>query len=177
MSLNKHLIQIKDFPEYSVDEHGNIYNKNNEKLSQCVNRNGYLMVKLCRNGYEKNCSVHRLVADSFYDGYHEGLDVNHIDGNKQNNFIGNLEFCTRSENLKHAYLHNLKRSYLNDYDRKKGAKTSGEKSSRSVRVIETGVIYPSIREYARQIGGHANTILACCNGRYKQHHGYSFEWV
>ena len=58
-----------------------------------------------------------------------------------------------------------------------GAKTSGEKSSRSVRVIETGVIYPSIRECARQIGGHANAILACCNGRYKQHYGYSFEWV
>lgn len=48
---------------------------------------------------------------------------------------------------------------------------------RSVRVIETGVIYSSIRECARQIGGHTNAILACCNGRYKQHHGYSFEWV
>ena len=41
MSLNKHLIQIKDFPEYSVDEYGNIYNKNNEKLSQYKQHHGY----------------------------------------------------------------------------------------------------------------------------------------
>ena len=52
-----------------------------------------------------------------------------------------------------------------------------EYSVDELRIIETGVIYPSIRECARQIGGYANAILACCNGRYKQHHGYSFEWV
>lgn len=63
----------------------------------------YYMVVLTAKGKKRTAKVHRLMCESFY-----GIDstkkyVNHIDGNKQNNLISNLEWCTSSENQKHAY--------------------------------------------------------------------------
>lgn len=177
MSFIEFLKPVTDFPDYEVDRYGNVYGKDGHRLSQCLNRTGYYMVKLCNSGYEKNCSVHRLVADAFCPGRDYSLDVNHIDCNKQNNFADNLEWCTRGENIKHAYTHNLLKSQLTDADRRLGAKISGEKKSKPVKVLETGIVYPSVRECAQKIGGYINAISNCCNGHSKQHHGYHFEWV
>ena len=64
--------------------------------------NGYRFVCLRKDGVNKNHSVHRLVAEAFIPNPLNLSDVNHKDGNKQNNHVSNLEWCTRSENLKHA---------------------------------------------------------------------------
>ena len=52
--------------------------------------------------------VHRVVADTFFDGDHSKMDVNHIDGNKLNNHISNLEWCSRKDNIDHAFINGLK---------------------------------------------------------------------
>lgn len=65
-------------------------------------RDGYLTVKLSKNNTLKHGKVHRLVAESFLDEISYKNEVNHIDGNKENNKIENLEWCTSSENRKHA---------------------------------------------------------------------------
>jgi hypothetical protein len=62
---------------------------------------GYLTVYLCFDGKRTAINVHRVVAMAFH-GTREGLDVNHIDGDKINNRPENLEWCTRSENMRHA---------------------------------------------------------------------------
>lgn len=105
--------------------------------------------------------VHRLVADSFYDGEHDGLDVNHIDGNKTNNHISNLEFCTRSENLNHAFQHGLKQP----------------SRMTKIRVIETGQVFNSIRECGRVMGCDQSMIGQCLSGKMKACNGYHFEKV
>lgn len=70
-------------------------------------RNGYKRVALTdSNGIKKNKSVHLLVLSSFY-GHKIGYECNHIDGNKSNNNINNLEWLTRSENQKHAFKNKL----------------------------------------------------------------------
>ena len=72
-------------------------------LTNCFNnRTGYCFVALRKNDKDKNYSVHRLVAQAFIPNPSNLSDVNHIDGNKLNNNIDNLEWCTRSQNLKHA---------------------------------------------------------------------------
>lgn len=177
MNFNEHLKPIADFPGYCVDIYGRVYNRYGRELKQTVNRYGYCMVKLCQNGYEKNCSVHRLVADAFFDGDHSGYDVNHIDGNKQNNFIGNLEWATRGENIKHAYKINLRKSCLTHDAQQKGARIFGEQSRRPVRVLETGQIYNSVAECACALGCARSAISRCCNGYAKQHHGYHFAFA
>lgn len=88
---------------YQVSNIGNVRNKKSgRKLNPSKASTGYMMVDL-RIGEinkRKNATVHRLVMESFL-GY-KPLDVNHIDGNKGNNMITNLEYCTREYNLKHA---------------------------------------------------------------------------
>lgn len=64
--------------------------------------NGYQFVCLRKNGKNKNCLVHRLVAEAFIDNPNCYPVVNHIDGNKANNDVSNLEWCTQGQNLKHA---------------------------------------------------------------------------
>ena len=176
MNFEENFRIIDDFPNYRVDRKGRVINKNNHELKQVANRNGYSMVKLCRNGYEKNCSTHRLVAEAFIPNPHNKQTVNHIDGDKSNNDVTNLEWVTYSENEKHAYQHKLKKSYLTDEDRKNGAVISSEKRRRPVRVLETDTVYPSITACAKDLGCEHSGIWRCCKGLANQHHGYHFEF-
>lgn len=66
-------------------------------------RHGYLLVDLYTGNVRTKCKVHRLVLEAFSPVPNcEGLDVNHIDGDKKNNNLSNLEWCTRRDNLIHA---------------------------------------------------------------------------
>ena len=67
-----------------------------------------MFINLCKNNIKFYKFIHRLVALTFIPNPENKPCVNHIDGNKQNNFINNLEWCTRSENEKHAWKYNLK---------------------------------------------------------------------
>lgn len=73
------------------------------------NSNGYLRVSMNLTGKSKEYLVHRLVAESFIPNSENKKFVNHKDGNKANNHVDNLEWCTRSENEKHAWKIGLKK--------------------------------------------------------------------
>lgn len=64
---------------------------------------GYNAVHLCKDGLVSNVNVHRLVAEAFIYNSDNKVCVNHKDGIKINNKVGNLEWCSYSENMKHAY--------------------------------------------------------------------------
>lgn len=66
-------------------------------------KNGYFIVTLSNNGTNCKCYIHRLVAQTFIPNPLKKLYVNHIDGNKQNDRVDNLEWCTPSENNFHAF--------------------------------------------------------------------------
>ena len=70
----------------------------------------YAMIKLS-NGKQKNCRVHRLVAEHFLPNPDNMKEVNHKDGNKDNNHVSNLEWCTRSHNVKHSFDTGLKQPH------------------------------------------------------------------
>lgn len=71
--------------------------------NQQVNRYGYLHAKLCKYGKCNHRTVHRLVAKVFIPNPNNLTQVNHIDGNKMNNRVDNLEWVSPSGNIKHAY--------------------------------------------------------------------------
>ena len=71
-------------------------------LKNNVNECGYLYVRLHKGAKSKNHKIHRLVAQAFIENPEHKRCVNHKDGNKQNNFVENLEWATHSENMKHA---------------------------------------------------------------------------
>ena len=106
---------------YEVSNLGNIRHlerKINLKLRD--NGNGYKVIGIRVNGKGKNYYVHRLVAQVFIPNPENKPQINHIDGNKENNRIGNLEWCTSSYNLKHSY--------------KKGLKKPSEKQKNAARI-------------------------------------------
>jgi len=96
---------IKDFEDrYFVSVNGEVYSKKTKRLLKPLeNEKGYLSVELWRNYKRVVKKIHRLVAETFLENPRNLKEINHKDGNKQNNRAENLEWCTRSENLKHAY--------------------------------------------------------------------------
>lgn len=109
----ENLYEVSSFGKIrSVDKvvyTNNRFNKMQKKikgkiLSPFLNKKtGYMQVALSKNKKTKLYLVHRLVALTFFPIDNISLQVNHIDGNKQNNNVENLEWCTRSENIVHAY--------------------------------------------------------------------------
>jgi predicted XRE-type DNA-binding protein len=76
--------------------------------SQRSDKDGYRIVTLCKDCIKKNFKVHRLVAINFLENKNNFPMVNHIDGDKANNHVSNLEWCNQSHNEKHAYKTGLK---------------------------------------------------------------------
>lgn len=111
--MEKRLIKSNKYDlkyDYFVFENGKIYSsRTNHFLSTHLDKYGYEKVRLVSLDGRHTYSVHRLVLENFYpvDNMEE-LQVNHIDGNKLNNNLKNLEWTTPSENVKHAFSIGLK---------------------------------------------------------------------
>lgn len=71
---------------------------------------GYLVVRLSKKSKAKTFYIHQLVCESFTENSNKKTTVNHIDGNKANNYISNLEWNTQSEKNKHAWDSGLRRT-------------------------------------------------------------------
>ena len=177
MSLSESLIPIKHHDNYKIDEYGCVYNVYNKTLKQEITHDGYRRVTLYDHGKSKHYPVHRLVAEAFIPNPENKPTINHIDGDKNNNHVSNLEWSTRSENSKHAYDNGLNRCHFTDEDRQRAGQTTSKRFSKPVRVIETGVIYSSASKCAIENGFDCGNIVACCNGNRNRHRGYHFEWV
>lgn len=103
--------RINGFEDYLITSFGDIYSlKSNKWLKSMNNGTGYLYVALYKNSKSYNKYVHRLVAITFILNPDNKPSINHIDGNKQNNCVNNLEWVTKSENEIHAYKIGLKNS-------------------------------------------------------------------
>lgn len=95
---------------YSIDEYGNVFNikRNKPKLANISKSTGYLKTALSDCGRIVSTHlIHRLVAINFIPNPHNKREVNHKDGNKQNNHVSNLEWATPSENINHAFANGL----------------------------------------------------------------------
>ena len=97
---NEMIKEVTGFPKYLIDTNGNIYNKRTmKKLKGRDNGKGYRAVCLYNSeGKMINKYIHRLVAETFIDNPNNLSEVNHIDENKANNSVDNLEWCDRKYN-------------------------------------------------------------------------------
>lgn len=98
--------QIKGFENYTIDTDGNIYSSYRQSFGKPkatkINNKGYVMVSLYKDKKECMKYLHRLMAENFIDNTNNLPEVNHKDGNKLNNTLDNLEWCTKSYNKKHS---------------------------------------------------------------------------
>nr|DAU14515.1 MAG TPA: homing endonuclease [Caudoviricetes sp.] len=159
--------------KYEVSNLGNVKSLNYKnmgyiKLLSKYNCEGYDAVKLTKNGVQKRWLVHRIVMFSFF-GKKQDLEVNHKNGNKKDNNINNLEYCTRSYNIKHAYDNGLK-SALN-----------GKKHPRARQILQlkNGIEverYDTISEATKK-GFESSKIVLCCQGKRKSHKNYQWRYA
>lgn len=117
----------------------------------------YFVVYLNKKCKRKACKIHRLVAQAFIPNPSNKELVNHIDGDKLNNNVSNLEWSTHGENVRHA----LKNGLI------KHPKGSKNKLSKEVICITTNQVFGGIREAERITGVDGSGITKCCKGIWK----------
>lgn len=95
---------------YEIDTYGNIKSLiTNKILKPQLDRKGYFRIGLTKNKKQKFYLIHRLVALTFLPNPNDYKIINHKDGNPKNNYVENLEWCTYSYNIQHAYNTGLKK--------------------------------------------------------------------
>lgn len=158
---------VKSLERTVVRKNGRKHHVKSKILKQYCDKTGYMIVCLPDYSFprkERNFRVHRLVASSFIPNPKNKPQVNHKDGNKKNNIVDNLEWCTNGENQIHAFRLGLKHNkVVSGYDNKMSKEIimcdkSGKEIKRfgSIREAEreTGIFNPNIRDVAKHKKGH-----------------------
>lgn len=93
---------------YRISNYGDVYSLiRNKVLNQMTTTYGYLQVNLHKDKKQKTIKVHRLVASAYIDNKDNKPEVNHIDTDRTNNTVSNLEWCTRQENTAHRVCNSI----------------------------------------------------------------------
>ena len=132
-------------------------------LKPYVNSHGYLALTLTKNGNEKLLRVHRIVAEAFIKNPNNYDQVNHIDGDKTNNKIENLEWCNNQYNVNHAYKNGLANHYT------KSVKQYDLKGN----YIKT---FESIIKASEAVNGQHTNITKCAKGCINSAYGYKWRY-
>lgn len=147
--------------EYSVSNFGRVKHKFTDHyrlISGSIHSDGYVFVTL----HGEQIALHRLIAKTFHrDSYHNNLVVNHIDGNKQNNFASNLEWVTQQENVQHSHDNGFQPKGISTYT----GKFTAEQREEIKRLWDSGE--KSKREIARMYGVSHTCINDIISDKYK----------
>lgn len=155
---------------YQVSNFGRVKSSyTNRFLKGRKSPQGYLLVNLCKNNIASGKTIHRLVAQAFIPNSENKPQVNHIDEDKTNNMVSNLEWMTSKENLNHG-------------TRNERAGKAISKSN-SIPIIATNIKTGESREFyginecARQLGLHHQSIYKCLKGKLRQTGGYTVKYL
>lgn len=175
--------KIKHFSEYYITNTGDVYsrkvtynpNGRIKKLKPCVVSSGYLGIDLSVNNKKQTKLVHRLVAEAFIPNPENKPQVNHINGNKADNRVENLEWCTRSENQKHKYRVLGAKAPRGNMG-KRGKLCSFSKIIQQIKNGEVVAEFYGSCEAERQTGINHGNITMCCNNKRKTTGGYQWKY-
>lgn len=147
-----------------------------EKYLKPIKSNaGYPVVNLFKSKTDSRpYGIHRLVAEAFIPNPENKPQVNHLDGNKENYSLTNLEWVTASENGLHAYKELGHKTWL------LGKKGKNHPTSRAVNQLNLdGTLYKrwEAAKGAEKLGFDTGSICRCCKGLYKTHKGYKWEYA
>jgi hypothetical protein len=146
---------------YRVYPTGQILSAKSRRFLKESTSGAYKKYNLCINGKSFNINTHRLLAELYIPNPENKEQVNHIDGNKHNNLLENLEWVTRSENGKHSFKNGL------------------QKVTRPTKkVIDLdGTIYESAKEAASKLGYNHKTLCNMLNHKFNHTNKTTLRYV
>jgi hypothetical protein len=177
-------LAVKDFPNYYVTDAGDVYYRDThprhhgriKKMKQEVARNGYNRVVFYdKNHKGKHFLVHRLVAEIFIPNPDNKPEVNHKNGVKTDNSVGNLEWVSHNENMQHR----SKVLKFHGAPTWKGKKGKEHPLSKEVLQIQNGIIvnkFYGVLEAERSTGILHSNIVKCCQNKRNHAGGYQWEY-
>lgn len=138
--------------------------KGGDKLKQVVDHQGYKSVVLCKKKVKRRFKIHRLVAKAFIPNFYNLPVINHIDENKSNNKVNNLEWCDYS--------------YNNSY----GSKPKKQTEKLGKKIIQFNKegnfikLWDSALLIQKYLGINNSNIIQCCKGKRKTAGGFKWRY-
>jgi hypothetical protein len=168
--------QLKDNPNYLVTVDGRVFSLHTMRYLKNFTKAGdYVYVKIGSKSYR----MHRLVAQTYIPNPENKAQVNHMDGNKYNNMLCNLEWATPSENMQHACDTGLRP--ISELMRETGrtspnlfVKNNTASITKLVLDEETGIFYESAREAAESVGVKPKYLWRRLNGEAKNNTKFKY---
>lgn len=137
---------------YAITSCGKVWSYRNKKFLVPSYCRGYQKICLCKDGDQKTFQIHRLVAEAYIPNPQNLKTIDHIDGNKDHNYVGNLQWMSQEDNTRKA-------------------------QSLKVRCVEKNQIFDSITIAAKEMGLQKSGISRVCLGKQKTCGGYHFSFV
>ena len=163
------VIKGEIYDNYKISNLGRLINLNYRRTGKAKlmepfdNGHGYLQVHLSKNKITKTFLVHRLVSEIFIPNPNNLTEINHIDEDKTNNRVDNLEWKSHKDNCNHGTRN------------KRMAKTKSKKVLQFTKYGEFIREWPSTMECERN-GFYNSHVSACCRGEQKTHKGYIWKY-
>ena len=150
---------IDDCPRYEVSNDGRVRNRHTGRVLRAASdRDGYNTLVLYSDDGKRTKKVHRLAAQYFLEPDDGRDQVNHKDGNKKHNDVSNLEWCTRSENTRHAYRNRLFEANIRPAI---DAHTKIKRDTRS-EILQLRKQGMTLKDIAKLYGVAINTVWSIC---------------
>lgn len=168
---------IKGFPNYEVSDLGSVRSLNwrgkgnSQRLFLKPHNKGYLQVELANERGRKTFLVHRLVADAFIPNPDHYPLVNHLDADRTNNRVENLEWCTQSQNMRYAYSLPSNKRLVRRGRRRAEQVLQIDMDGNVVRTWE------DVRTIKVETGMSDWSIAECCRGNRKTAYGYKWRFA
>ena len=149
---------------YAVTSCGKVWSYKRKRFLKAEENieNGYLHVILCNKGKSKTFSIHRLVAMAYIEKCKEYNIVNHKDGNRHNNCVNNLEWCTQAYNINYS-IENIRKS--------------AQKRCKKCICVETMEVFESPLEIANKFNVRYYKVTLCCRNKTEEINGLHFEYI
>lgn len=144
--------RIKGFEGYSITTDGKVWSDKHQYFLTPYDNHGYKMVRLYNGSVYKDVYVHRLVAETYIPNPDNLPEVDHIDANKENNAMSNLQWMTKENNIKKA-------------------------KSKKVYCVELDRVFNSQKEAANELGLDQGNISKACRGTLRTTGGYHWEFI